>query len=47
MSDGAAALLCIAAGLVGLMLDALAPHDNEALEEDIERGSTTILPEDR
>ncbi len=47
MSAGVASLLLIAAGFVVLVIDLLVPLDHPARADNVERGSTTILPEDR
>ena len=47
MSAGVASLLLIAAGFVVLVFDLLVPLDDPSRTDDVERGSTTILPEDR
>jgi hypothetical protein len=48
MSAAAAALLGLAVGLVVLVIDLVVPFEPiRPLDDDIERGSTTIMPEDR
>ena len=47
MSAAAAALLGLAVGLVVLVIDLLVPFEPIRPLDEIERGSTTIMPEDR
>ncbi len=47
MSAGVASLLFFALGFVVLVIDLLVPLYDPARADEIERGSTSILPEDR